>query len=314
LSGGHASAKAEPARRGWIEDLARHHLGSKPKHLVEQGGGLTNAVWRMRVAHADYIVRTHADAAKVDDYRKEQWAMDAARAVGVPTPQVLEVGLGDGGRPFMIVEHVDGIEGRQAKNQCGVLEELGGLAARLNAVRTHGFGRSFDWSSNRLSRHDTWSAWLAEGFGVERRIDSLRRHKVVDAAQVASLRAIGRTMTTWNKRPALQHGDLRLKNTLVDADSGRIVAVIDWENAISSPPPYSDLSIALHDVGVDEKEAFLAGYGLDGRAYRAAVPYLRLFNILRYADVVEAAERDGDHPALRRYRLRLDGAVDLYRC
>ena len=119
-------------------------------------------------------------------------------------------------------------------------------------------------------------------------------------------------MARWRKRPVLHHGDLRPKNAIVDADSGRLLAVLDWENCVSAPAPFWDLSLALHDLGIDEKEAFLAGYGMNPRAAAAAMPYVRLFNILNYAHAVESAARKKRPERLERFRLRLSGGLDLY--
>lgn len=289
----------------------RHHFGARPTRLVEQKGGLTNSVWTMTVAGDRYVVRTHEDATQLERYRKEHWAMDAARAAGVATPRVFEVGLADD-RPFMIAEYVNGTDARHAKDRHAMLELLGATAARLHTVRTHGFGESFDWSMNVLSRHDAWRDWLAHGFDVERRLDALLRRRMIDAPAANRLRTIARAMGRWNRRPVLHHGDLRLKNMLVDESSTRLVALIDWEDAVSAPAPHWDLAIALHDLGIDEKEAFLAGYDIAPRTYADALPFIRFFNVLNYADEVDRATRAKDRPRLALLRLRLSGALDLH--
>jgi hygromycin-B 4-O-kinase len=77
----------------------------------------------------------------------------------------------------------------------------------------------------------------------------------------------------------LHHGDLRLKNLITGPESGRVAGLLDWENALSSPPPYWDLSIALHDLGIDEKEAFLIGFGMTPRRFAGAARFMRLLNV-----------------------------------
>lgn len=299
-------------RERFAAEVIESHFGRPPTRIVEQGGGLTNSVWRVRVKGVHVIVRTHDDATKIDDYRKEHWAMDAARAVGVPVPRVLEIGNVADGRPYMIVERIDGVDGREAKDPNVVLHELGGLAAKLHTVRTRGFGPVFDWSANTLSRHRSWQAWLATGFRIERRFETLARHRMLTERQIATLRTTAKAICGWRKVASLQHGDLRLKNTLIDRKSQRIVALIDWENATSLPPPHYDFSIALHDLGVDGKEAFLDGYGLRPKAYRDALPFIRFFNVLDYADAVEQAAQQKDRARVAALRLRLAGALDLY--
>ena len=295
-----------------VRQVAERHFGEKPRAVVEKGGGLTNAVYEFRVAKGTFIVRSHRDATKINDYLKEQWAMDAARAAGVPTPHVLEVGNFADGRPYMICERAAGIEGRLADDRPAVLRELGRLAARLHRVRTRGYGHVFDWSSNRLSRHETWADWLRHGFDVERRLGVLCRHRVLSAAQAVTLRRTGNEIARWRRRPALQHGDLRLKNVFVDPRTTKISSLIDWDSCASTPGPAWDLSLALHDLGIDEKEALLAGYGLTASAHTALLPTMRFFNVLNYAQAVESAARQRRRDALERLRLRLAGAYDLY--
>jgi aminoglycoside phosphotransferase (APT) family kinase protein len=119
------------------------------------------------------------------------------------------------------------------------------------------------------------------------------------------LLAIGRK----RKAPSLNHGDMRLKNVIVDA-AGKITAIIDWEECCSQIAPYWDLSVALHDLSVDAKQAFLEGYGLSPKDLGALAPSLRALNIVNYAPAIERAARD--RVALDWFRARLAGALDLY--
>ena len=277
--------KSAQARR-LVDDIAQRHFGERARNIVARNGGLTNSVFEFKVSKGEFIVRTHENATKINDYLKEQWAMDAARAAGVPTPHVLEVGNFADGRPYMIAERIRGSDGCTAPLRLALAESLGRAAARLHTVRTQGFGPVFDWSSNKLSRHETWGSWMASGFGVERRLAILMKHRMIDRRQCTRLRRIGAAMAGWRKRPVLHQGDLRLKNAIVGAD-GSLLSILDWETCVSTPGPFWDLSLALHDLGIDEKEAFLAGYGMNRRAFEAVLPFVRFFNVLNYAPAVE---------------------------
>ena len=306
------AARLSPKAERLVAEVARRHFDEKPKRVRRCGGGLTNSVFEFRVSHGDFILRSHDNATKISDYLKEHWAMQAAHAAGVPTPKVLEVGNFSDGRPYMIAERVHGTEGRIAGDRLELLAALGRCAALLHGVRTHGFGSVFDWSSNQLSRHASWPAWLTGGFDPERRLGVLLRHRMLSTHQAVALRRVGAAMGRWRKPPVLQHGDLRLKNVIVDPDSGKLRALIDWEGAMSLPTPWWDLSLALHELGTDEKEAFLAGYGLKPRVYEAGLPFLRFFNVLNYAHAVESAAAGKDSSRLELLRVRLQGGTDLY--
>ena len=295
-----------------VHDVGRSHFGERPRQVKRCGGGRTNTVLEFQVAKGRFVFRMHDDPRKVHDYLKEQWAMDAARAAGVPTPHVLEVSSLADGRPYMIMERVDGVEARHIADRMAPLRQMGGFAARLHTVRTRGFGHVFDWSHNSLSQQPSWPEYLAKGFDVEGRLAELQKHRMLAAPQVKALQASIRAAVRWRKAPVLQHGDLRLKNLIVDPDNGRIRALIDWENCLSSPAPYWDLSIALHELGIDEKEAFLEGYGLKPAEFAALVPFVRMLNVLNYAHSVRSAAEKKNTERLAWLRLRLTGALELY--
>ena len=109
----------------------------------------------------------------------------------------------------------------------------------------------------------------------------------------------------------MNHGDLRLKNVIVD-DEGRIQAILDWENCSSNLAPQWELSLALHDLSIDSKQEFLRGYGLKPDEIIAMAPLLKALNVINYAPHVKRAVERNDSDRLEWYRLRFSGALDLY--
>jgi hypothetical protein len=73
-----------------------------------------------------------------------------------------------------------------------------------------------------------------------------------------------------------------------------------------------DVSVALHDLWVDQIEAFLDGYGMSADQVRAHMPVWRLFNALNYAPEVQHPANSGDEQGLERIRVRFSGAFDLF--
>lgn len=304
------AASAEAGRQ-LASAIVRRHFGRSPRGLAPLGGGVTNDVFVFSARGERCVLRINRDASKIQDFLKEQWAMNEARSVGVPTPEVLEVGNDPVGAAFMILRHERGITPCDHPERLDVLRQLGELCARLHGVATHGFGKVFDWSANRLSQRGRWAEFVDVDLAAADRIALLERHAMLTERGARELRAALAEMRRWRKRPVLQHGDLRLKNVLVDPKTCRIAALVDWEHCLSAPPPYWDLSVALHDLGVDEKEALLEGYGLVPKQYEGMAPHFRALNLLNYAPVVEAAARDGDKTRLAWLQIRLRGALDL---
>jgi aminoglycoside phosphotransferase (APT) family kinase protein len=297
--------------RGLARELVTHHFGTKPARLLHKTSGLTNFVFEAQHAQGDFIVRLSGDPAKLEAYLKEQWASGRAREAGVPTAEILEVGSQAVPFPYMISLKVRGEEATHHPKRLDIARELGALAKRIHGIRTRGYGRTFDWSSNTLSKRETWRDYLAHELRAGERIAALERWKVLPPPALRRLRAAVRRMQGWDVRPALTHADLRLKNVIVD-EAGRIGAVIDWENCESNLAPHWDLAFALHDLGVDAQEQFADGYGLRAKELLEMAPTLRAINLLGYAPTVEALGASRDKPGLERVRARLGGAFDLY--
>lgn len=295
--------------RGHAQSILKALLGEAPRTLHALGGGLSNQVFKAKRGTDVFVIRLNDDPAKVKDYLKEQWAMAAARAQGVPVPEVLEVGAAP--IPFMVSRAVAGEEATHHRERRAVLRSLGGFLRRIHAVPTSGFGQTFDWSGNVLSRKETWRDYLKREFRGEARIEALERHGVLAPPQARRLRAALRAVARWEVAPALNHGDPRLKNVMAD-DAGTVTAILDWEFCTSHAAPWWDLSLALHDLNVDAKEALLEGYGLSPPEIRERSEALRLFNVLNYAGAAGKAAKEKDAAALGWIGARLAGALDLY--
>jgi len=293
------------------EQVLEHLLGSRVEGLRPLGGGLTNFVFEAKHPEGDLVLRMSANPAKVKEYLKEQWAMARAREQGVPVPEVLEVGTEPIPFPYMVSRKVSGVEGTHHPERFRVLREMGRLAKLIHTVPTSGFGHTFNWSENRLSRKDTWTDYLKREFRGEQRLVLLEQHHMLAPEALRHLRETLRDIEGWDAQPSLNHGDLRLKNVIAGS-KGEVMALLDWEFCTSNVAPYWDLSLALHDLSIDAKEQFLAGYGMTPREILDAAPALRAFNVLNYAAVVHRAAEENDQPTLDRLRARLQGGLDLY--
>jgi hygromycin-B 4-O-kinase len=115
----------------------------------------------------------------------------------------------------------------------------------------------------------------------------------------------------WDQRPCLHHGDLRLKNVIVN-EKAKIIAIIDWENCISSIGSYWDTSIALHDLSIDAQWRYLEGYGITDKKLLEMSTAIKVFNLLNYAPVIEKIVQKKEKARLEQYRVRMHGALDLF--
>lgn len=293
------------------EAVAEQCLGQPAEHVAPLGGGLTNFAFEVGHAEGDFVVRLSPDPAKLNDYRKEEWAHRRAREEGVPASEILKVGLSPEGVPYSIAHQAAGQDARSHSNTLDIVREMGHLTALINAIATQGCGDVFDWEDAETGHVQSWGDFFTNDFDAGRRVAFLREHGLLAERQASALASIVEEMSGFDAAPALAHGDMRLKNVLVN-EQGAITAVIDWEECTSSIPPYWDLSIALHDLSIDAKEAFLEGYGLHGRALKDAMPFVKALNILHYTPVVQKAMKQGDRKRLEQLHARVSGTLDLY--
>lgn len=296
----------EMARR-----LAVHHFGSRPSRIIFKASGLTNFVFALKHSEGDFIIRLSPDPTKINAFIKEQWAESAVREVGVPTAEILEVGNEVVPLPYMIVRQVNGDEAVHHPNRLEIVREMGRLAALINSIPTSGFGNTFDWSNNLLSRNETFKEYLQNALNVEAKLETLEKHKMIFAERSKKLRKIFEAAMRLEPPPKLNHSDIRLKNVIV-GENGEINAVIDWENCTSNIAPQWELSLALHDLWIDEKQAFLEGYGISQKEFKEIAPLINAFNIINYAQAIEEMTQNKNKAGLDWYRARLGGDLDLY--
>ncbi|HEU4769239.1 MAG TPA: phosphotransferase, partial [Pyrinomonadaceae bacterium] len=154
--------------------------------------------------------------------------------------------------------------------------------------------------------------YLKEEFHIDERLEFFEKHRLLPKPVFEKL--IGTIDASRNApiKPSLNHGDLRLKNVIVDGDEGEIAAIVDWEEGISTMAPQWELSIALHDLSIDEKQLFIEGYGLNNGHIEEMAPLIKAFNIINYHGVAAQAIEQRDHKKLEEIKLRLHGSLDLY--
>jgi hygromycin-B 4-O-kinase len=188
---------------------------------------------------------------------------------------------------------------------------MGRYAAMINSIQTQGFGSTFEWCRNELSQNASWAEFLRNELKLEENLSFLAEHGMLNVPRMKKVRTTLERAARKNRVPYLNHGDLRLKNVLVD-EKGAISCILDWEHCVSNLAPEWELAIALHDLSIDEKEEFLKGYGLSGNEISAISPVLKALNLIDYGASIRAAAKLKGTTQLEWYRARLQGQMDLY--
>jgi hygromycin-B 4-O-kinase len=294
-----------------VKKLIKHHFGQTATSIEFKPAGLTNYVFELSLKKEKYIVRIAGSASKLQDYMKEQWAVSKAKEKGIPVAEILEVGSEIISTPYMLQRKLEGTDAMHHPDRHQVLHDLGRYAQLIHSIPTSNFGDVFDWSQNKLSKNKTWKEFLNNELAFAGRLQVIEKLNILTKPHLKKFISQFHAIEKWKDTPCLNHGDLRLKNVIA-SDNGKILAIIDWENCMSNIAPYWDLSIALHDLSIDEKQCFLDGYGISPEAFEKMSHAIRTINIINYAPILQEISQRKDKHALAWYRLRLNGQMDLY--
>ena len=296
--------------RRLAKKIIRSHFGEPASRIVYRSSGRTNYVFAVNHVEGQFVVRISPDRERLAAFEKERWATETVRKAGVPSPEVLTVGNDIIAEPYMITRRVTGTEASHHPQRRRIVQQMGEYAAIINSIPTEGFGANFDWT-DAGPKYFTWDQYLHAEFHIDERLDFFASEQIISQKDLDKLAQILEDTKTRRIKPSLNHGDLRLKNVIVD-DDGEVAAIVDWEECLSTLAPHWELSIALHDLSIDEKHILLEGYGMDGPAFEQIAPLIKAFNIINYYGALRSAVEQDDLKLLNEFKLRLRGSLDLY--
>lgn len=248
--------------------------------------GAVNQVFVIQTKNSKFILRINA-ADSLDEYEKEVWASGRAFKRGVFVPAILKIRVFEE-KAFSIQAFIEGTEGRNlAGDKSFVWKKLGEYASRIHQIKTVGFGLNFQ-NLTAGNAQKSWLEYLEYNIESLHETDELRKLGVLSAAQSENVTEIFENLR-WQKFVfGLNHGDLSLKNTIID-DSG-IIHLIDWGSAEASIVPHHDLiqllkmNLLENDPNDTEIRTFLDGYGITSGEYKTMLPDLKALSLLRTLD------------------------------
>jgi aminoglycoside phosphotransferase (APT) family kinase protein len=223
-------------------------LVSEPLHATLIAGGRSNLTY---ILNEIYVVRRpplgHV-LATAHDMAREFRVLSALGPTPVPVPETLLLCEDDSvlGAPFYLMARVPGVVFRReeqtaplgAEARRALAFEMIDTLATLHAVEPAevglgDFGRPEGFLERQVRR------WTAQ----------LDRSKSRELAGADALRERLAATVPAPSRAAIVHGDYRLDNLIVDPDTLRVAAVLDWEMAtLGDPLTDLGLLIAYWDV------------------------------------------------------------------
>ena len=251
------------------------------------GKGSVNKVFIVEALNHKVVFRMSDRGEALDEYNKEAWCIERAAARGVPVPSVISLGE-DEGNAYIIQSYIAGDNGRDSSGpKLGTWRELGRYAKLVHSIGVSGFGLSL----SELTQGDSRKSWLRN---LEYNIESLTENdpliklKVLTPFQSKRIRDIFAQLRGREYKFGLNHGDISLRNTIVDK-RGR-VHLIDWGEAEAGIVPHRDLIEMLRmnmlegDPDDAQIQSFLVGYGISPVEFKQMMPELEKLLVLRTID------------------------------
>lgn len=251
------------------------------------GKGTVNKVFIVETANKKVVIRMSDRGEAFDEYSKEAWCIEHAAARGVPVASVISVGQCEE-NAYIVQSYIagdDGVDSRMPK--LDIFRELGNYARLIHSLGVHGFGPTLSDITGGEAR-TSWFRYLDHNIESLTENDPLLKLKVLSQRQSKLIRDI---FTDLRKREftfGLIHGDLVLRNTIVD-QQGR-VHLLDWGSAEAGIVPHHELiELLLMNMLEGQPEdaqiqAFLDGYGISPAAFQQMMPHLESLLVLRALD------------------------------
>lgn len=259
------------------------------------GKGSVNKVYVVETGSRKVVVRMN-DTDTFPSFIKEKWCIEQAAAVGIPGPKVLSIGIADE-TAYMIQSFIDGDNGLDSTVlKSDVWRQLGEYAKLIHSIQVKGFGGNLINPNNgefqSPSHAGSDGSW--QGY-VQYNINSLTEHdRFINFGVVTKMESqrVRKLFVNIKKEPfrfGLNHGDISLKNTIVNQE-GKVI-LLDWGSAEVSVVPHGDIiqlmqcQILGEGPNIDEFKAFLDGYGLSEKDLTDLkhLLLLRAFDKLRWA-------------------------------
>jgi len=276
------------------------------------GRGSVNKVFIVEAPNTKLVVRMGDQNECLNEYTKEAWCIDKAAVRGVPVATVIDVGVIEE-HAYMIQAYIAGDEGRDSHfPRSHIWRQLGRYARLIHSIEVAGFGLTLQ----DLTQGDSRESWLEYvNYNIEslNENDELIKLKVVTHSESRVVKEIFEDLKRKAFNFGLNHGDLSLKNVIVD-ESGK-VNLLDWGSAEASIVPYHDLIQILkmnmleNDPDDTAIQSFLDGYGISQSEFELMRPTLDSLLILRAFDKLRWAI-DWGLEGLKRFMTEARQAVE----
>ncbi|MCK9857052.1 aminoglycoside phosphotransferase family protein [Paenibacillus sp. ATY16] len=260
------------------------------------GKGITNQVCAVETGSRKVVVRMN-DKNTFPSFIKEKWCIEQAAAVGVPGPEVLSIGIVDE-TAYMIQTFIEGDNGLDsAVPKSYVWRKLGEYAKLIHSIQVKGYGgdlidlvNGYFQSPSHAGSDGSWLGYVQYNINSLTEHDRLIELGVITQMESKRVRKRFENLKSTRFRFGLNHGDISLKNTIVN--QANQVILLDWNPEVSVVP-HATVAQLMHyqilgleeSASVEEFKAFMDGYGISEKDLTETRHFLllRAFDNLRWA-------------------------------
>lgn len=207
-------------------------VGSQPEGITKIIKGNDHEVYDVTPARGSAVIVRIAHQTE-HRLEAERWALDAARASGVPTPQVLllEQTEFEGKKLTICIE--EKMRGRSldelmdaGEDVSAVIPQLGVLLGRIHTVKTEGFGYL---QSNGKGWEIPWRKIMLDLMDEQEHLYAVAQQESVSQSAIETgLKILTKHSHLYEcDTPVLNHGDFIPAHILVE--NNRITGVIDMQ-------------------------------------------------------------------------------------
>ena len=254
----HTNDRRDPkiAAVGEILKEALHEPATTIVPIPEQGN--VNAAYFADTRSGNFVVRVRFDREEMRQFEREKRCADLIRADHDWTPAVVAIGR-HGNHCFSVQERVQGtVASNYQGNLLDVWEQVGRYSRYFHSIKTPGY--LFDLFTEAPDPTGIWCQQYFNGLGRSEDAKLVRQGLISEADFERGLIAL-EPLKQLKFEPTLAHGNLTLKNIIVDT-AGK-AHIIDWGTCQGHSAVDLDISeLLVFKTPAEALKGYLRGHNL----------------------------------------------------
>lgn len=263
-----------------VKEIVDLELGKPIREIcIIEGFGSVNLIYDVICGSENVIVRINESQNKYLEYQKEEWCINNAAYLNIPSPKIIKIGMRDK-FPYMILKKIEGVNGKStsAEQQLSIWYKLGQYAYLFHKTKRI---KVAEVEANEF--HPNWRSRLNYNIDQLNKNDSLVQNKTISEAEHKEILNILNQLRGKQFEEGLVHGDLCPRNTIFD---NKEISLIDWGTAEINVVPHTEIGIVLMENQLRKKEfsEFLSGLRIKPEEYNLIQEEIKMLNLLYRLD------------------------------